>query len=636
MALLAAENITKKFGDRTLLSEVSFTIQPGDRIALVGSNGIGKTTLLDLLAGRQSADTGSITGMRNLRIDYAEQEKESYLDLTLFDYVAGARDDLLTLKREIESLQQALSGEPGNEDFLTRLGESQHRFEQAGGFDLETHVETVLTGLGFPVDRQFDRIAQFSGGEKNRAGLARVLCGNGDLLLLDEPTNHLDIESTIWLEEYLASLPTAQILVSHDRAFLSAVVNGVWELSWGTIDTYPGAFSHYLTERSERRRLQEHRYRHQQQEIARVKDYIARNMAGQKTKQAQSKLKYLNKMKRLSPPKGEASGPSVRVNSSGRSWHHVIAIEDLALGYGRSVIVDRVSLDLFRGDKLGIVGRNGAGKSTLVKALLGELEPLGGEIRLGANVDVSYFDQELSDLDTTVNVLDNIWQVDPAADAGTLRSYLARFGFSGEDVMTPVRALSGGEKTKLCLARLLYYPANLLIFDEPTNHLDIQAREALERALLDYDGTLIVVSHDRAFLSAVVDKVLHIENGTAHLYPERFDVWLAEQSVRRQATRVRPTTERLSSAQLDRARQKERERERSKRKKALAKAETTVAELETELQTLERDLHGGIDRNDWEALMAAGERKQVVEEELLRLYDQVESLRAEVLSDDDT
>ena len=329
------------------------------------------------------------------------------------------------------------------------------------------------TDSDFPRDRFDRRLRNFSGGERNRAGLARLLAGQGNLLLLDEPTNHLDIESTTWLEQFLKESEKAVMIVSHDRTFLKAVTDQVWELNFAKIEKYAGGIERYLVERYARREQAAHWYRHQQEEIKRLEEFVRRNMAGQKTKQAQSKLKYLGRIKRLPPPPPDDSGPTITVQSSGRSYAHVLSVEEVSVAYGSEPIVEDIEFDIYRGDKVGLIGRNGSGKSTLLKALIGELTPASGNIRLGNNVDVAYFDQDLSDLNENATVLDNLWTLDPTAEVGPIRSFLARFGFSGEDVLKRVAALSGGEKTKLCLARLLVssgQPDHHRRADQPPRH----------------------------------------------------------------------------------------------------------------------------------------------------------------------
>jgi len=623
VTLLSAENLSKRFRDQVILDGISFTLRRSERIALVGRNGIGKTTLLEILAGKQSPDDGTVVKARECLIDYVEQEKSEYLEMSLFSFVADARADLVAMRHEIESLQHHLEVDPGDRASLERLGSLQQEFERQDGFNLDNRVTQILEGLGFNSERFRDRLRNFSGGERNRAGLARLLAGQGSLLLLDEPTNHLDIESTVWLEEYLKELDKAAIIVSHDRAFLSNTTSTVWEMTYGRLEVYVGGIGTYLRERVARREQLAHWYRHQQEEIKRIEEFIRRNMAGQKTKQAQSKLKYLGRIKRLPPPRSDARGPSFKVESSGRSFAHVLSVEDVYLDYGAAPIVEEISFDLYRGEKVGLIGRNGSGKSTLLKALIGEVVPAAGQVKLGPNVNVAYFDQELSDLDENATVIDNIWQVDPSAEAGPLRSFLARFGFSGDDAFKKVAALSGGEKTKLCLARLLYHPANFIILDEPTNHLDMQAREALEKALQEYDGTCLVVSHDRFFLDQVVNRIVHLTERHARIYDGNYSVF------REKLTAALPSpVPKSEKSKQDFLEFKEKSRRRSRLKKEIETTRSRIVAAENELTDLTAELERPSRADDWEHLHAVTERKGTLEEEIIELYEHLDRLEA--------
>ena len=621
MTLLAAERLSKRFNDQVILDNVSFTIVEGDRIGLVGKNGSGKTTLFEILFGTQEPDRGAINKSKKCLINYAEQEKAEFLQLSLFDFVASARQDLLDLRTEIGHLEEYLVANPSDNTSVTRLGQVQHRYEADGGFGFENEIKTILHGLSFTDDRHADRIRNFSGGEKNRAALARVLAGNGNLLLLDEPTNHLDIESTCWLEEYLSKTQKSYIVVSHDRMFLENTVAKVWEIHNGKLETYVGKFEKYLAERSDRRRLDEHHYRHQQAEIKRLEDYVRRNMAGQKTKQAQSKQKYLSRIKRLPPPEGDGKGPTIRVQSSGRSYAHVLAVENVAVGYGDCTLVSDISFDIYRGDKIGLIGPNGSGKSSLLKSLIGELMPITGDIKLGNNVDVVYFDQELSDLDPERTVLENLWEMDPGAESGTIRSFLGRFGFTGEDSLKMVSALSGGEKTKLSLARILYHPANFIIFDEPTNHLDLISREVLEEALVEYDGSLLIVSHDRYFLDRVVNKIYHLDGDRLVGYDGNYSYFKQMTQAEESSETTKETKSKESFLEF-----KEKSKRRSRLKKEIQSTRSKIHDRERELEQLVTGIEREIPRSDWEKLAETTERRKQVEEDILLLYLKLEEL----------
>jgi ATP-binding cassette subfamily F protein 3 len=624
MTLVTAERISLKFNDQVILEDVSFTIKTGDRIGLVGKNGCGKTTLFEIMVGRMDLDRGKVHRSRRCGIDYIEQESTQYADLTLFDYVAAARDDLAAMRTEIAGLEHHLQIEPEDRERLNHLGELQERFELEGGFNFENDVNTILHGIGFEKDRFTDLLKNFSGGERNRAGLAKVLAGKGNLLLLDEPTNHLDIESTRWLEGYLRETERSFVVVSHDRSFLSAAVDKIWELRLAKLEFYTGGLEKYLAERTARRTQHERRYHHQQEEIKRLEDFVRRHMAGQKTKQAQSKLKYLGRIKRLAKPRGDGATAKIGMASSGRSFAHVLSVPEVSLGYGDKVIIHDLSFDVYRGDKVGIIGRNGSGKSTFLKTLIGELSPVRGEIKLGHQVDVAYFDQELSDLDPKSTVLDSLWEMEPMAVIGKIRSYLARFGFSGEDPFKLVASLSGGEKTKLSLARLLYHPANFIIFDEPTNHLDMDSRERLEEALLEYDGSCLIASHDRYFLNKVVDRILYLNDGVATMYDGNYAYFREKTEAGHQ-----PATPRPEKSKDDYLAFKEKSRQRGRRKKLLQSTRDKIVELEKELKRLTHELENEIAPEDWERLTAATSRKTEIEAGLLEqlaLFEELEEV----------
>lgn len=621
MTLLAADSISKTFADKVIFKNISFTINSGDRIGLVGKNGVGKTTIFESMFGNITPDSGIISKAKSCRIEYVLQESSRYLEFNLFDFVASARDDLIKMRNQIAELEHQVSANPEDKALIELLGQLQHQFEIESGFNLENDITAILHGLGFPESRHHERLQNFSGGEKNRAALARILAGRGNLLLLDEPTNHLDIDSTTWLEEFLKNSDKACVIVSHDRAFLNATVNYVWELSHGKLETYTGGFEKYLDERGARRELQQHKYTHQRQEIERIEDFIRRNMAGQKTKQAQSKLKYLQRIKRIEAVKSDGSKTSITMTSSGRSFAHVLSVANADFGYGDSTVLKDIKFDLYRGDKVALIGRNGSGKTTLLKALTGELAPIRGEIKIGSKVDVAYFDQELENLNGELTVLQSIWELDPTVESGAMRSYLARFGFSGDEPLNKVSSLSGGEKTKLSLALLLYHPANFIIFDEPTNHLDLDSREALEEALLKYDGSCLIVSHDRYFLDKIATKVLHIDSGQMRLYDGNYSFF------KEKSAQLAPSVKRRDSGtKSDYFEFKEKSKRAARRLREIKNTRDKISSLEKELFNTEYDLTNNIPKTDWEKLNRAAENKQKLEEEILALYHKIEEL----------
>jgi len=623
MTLLSGENIFKQYEDNVLFDGLSFSVNNDDRIGLVGPNGIGKTTLFDIIAGRTRPDQGEIVKSKGCSIAYVLQEFSLSENRNLFDFVASGREDIISLRSEITSIEEQLHINPDSPALIEKLGEAQHQFETAGGYDFEAEVKIILIGLGFPENRFHNQLSDFSGGEKNRAALARILAGKSTLLLLDEPTNHLDIESTIWLEGYLKGQDKAYIIVSHDRMFLSNTIQKVWEISSGKINQYFNGFDNFLIEREERKNLLVHQYKHQQEEIKRIEDFIRRNMAGQKTKQAQSRQKYLSRIKRITLPESEKARPSFSLDAGQRSYNLVLTVEKACFGYGNHALVSDVNFNIYRGDRVGLIGLNGSGKTTILKSILGELEIIDGKAEIGRKVDVAYFDQELSDLDETNTVLDELWLVDSRAEAGTLRSFLARFGFRGEDIFKKISVLSGGEKTKLVLAKLLFFPANFLIFDEPTNHLDIDSRQALEEALRNYNGTFLVVSHDRFFLNQVVDRIIAIDDRKVNIYHGNYSYYREKQNATVQAVEKRPPDPEKISQYTE---FKKLSQKKGKIKKELRSIQSKIRDHETILHRLEDDIRYNIPRSDWGKLAAASQEKSRIEDLLLELYNELEEL----------
>jgi ATP-binding cassette subfamily F protein 3 len=623
MTLISAENIVKQFHDNVLFSDLSFSINETDRIGLVGPNGIGKTTLFEIIEGRMPVDSGRIVKSKQSDISYVEQELAGDIDISLIDYVTSARSDLLSLKTKIDEAATKLETDPGSEKKVEMLGQLQNRFELDGGYEYEAEIKIILAGLGFPESRFSDKLSSFSGGERNRAALAKMLAARSNLLLLDEPTNHLDIESTIWLEEYLNGQDKAFIVVSHDRTFLTNTVKKIWEISGLKINQYFNGFENYLVEREERRQLQQHQYRHQQEEIKRIEDFIRRNIVGQKTKQAQSRRKYLDRLKRVDLPDADKKAPTFSMEAGKRSYNLVLEIEDGVFGYGKSAVVGDVALNLYRGDRVGLIGPNGSGKTTILKTILGELNILEGSLKIGNNVEIAYFDQELENIDDHNTILDELWLVDTLAEAGRLRSFLARFGFRDDDVFKKVAILSGGEKTKLALAKLLFLPANFLIFDEPTNHLDIDARLALEEALKSYNGSFLIVSHDRYFLDCVVDRIAAVKNKSLRIYQGNYSYYRGKQELKT-AKPVRKTTSHDKLKEYENF--KKQSQTKGKLKKELQSTRLKIKDSETALAKIDRDLTYNIPKTDWGRLSEVSDEKKKLEKQLLKLYTHLEDL----------
>jgi ATP-binding cassette subfamily F protein 3 len=623
MLLVTLSNISKRFDDQVILENASLAIHEGDKIGLVGRNGAGKTTLFSIILSHIQADSGSVDRQKGLKIGGVAQELDDLLELSLYDFCFLAHPEINDIRHQMKQLETDLASENSSTEVAAEYQTLTQRYEELGGYRMETEVKLVLEGIGF-ARRQINRpLSSFSGGERNRAQIAATLLGEFDLLLLDEPTNHLDIEATIWLENHIAASRRTYIIISHDRRFLQNTVDKIAQLSLGKLELFHCRYNQYLEERQKRLELAAHHYRHQAEEIARIEDFIRRNMAGQKTKQAQSKQKYLARLKRLEKPRVEMNRPTFHILDGGRSFRQVVKVEDLTIGYDEISLVDSISFEQTRGDRIGLIGPNGCGKTTLLKTLGGFLEPISGDITVGQNVDVVYFDQELSNINPESNVISELWDVDPLAESGRLRSFLARFGFSGEDVFKRVSLLSGGEKTKLSLAKILYRPANLMIFDEPTNHLDIESIEALEEGLENYHGTLLVVSHDREFLDHVINKIFEIRDHRLTSYLGNYSDYVEKRQV--SATGRKSATEEKKASYEE---FKERSRRKSRYKKRLQQLADMIVEREKKWEALEKE-ELIVDGSDWERLHALREDRKSLEEEILELYIEKEAMEKE-------
>ncbi len=628
MVLATLHRISKSFTGKAVFSDVSLQVKSGENVALVGRNGVGKTTLFRILLDELTPDRGEVTRSRGLRIGHLPQEVEFDKSWTLLDEVVEAFSHLLDMKERIESLEHQITAGDADQAALTEYGHLQERFEREGGFTYQTRMNDVLQGLGFLEEEYSKPLSLFSGGEKSRAYLAKLLLLEPDVLLLDEPTNHLDIASTEWLESYLNELDAAVIVVSHDRVFLNRTTSRTWELKPDGIDNYAGNFDFYIRERLLRQEQQAKLYQRQSEEVERIRDFIQRNIAGQKTKQAQSKRSMLAKMKRLAPPNGDGKTAILRIKSSGRSHLKMVEVKGLTKSFvGRGIFSD-VSLEIQRGDKIGLIGPNGSGKSTLVKIITGELEPDTGEVKVGGNVRPAYFDQDLSILNNEDTVLDSVWEEKPQADAGELRSYLGKYLFSGDEVFKSVSALSGGEKSRLALAKILLLPANFLILDEPTNHLDIPSCERLEEALAEYDGAALIISHDRYFLDKTVKKIFALENGRLRIFPTDYSGYAKIVAKEKQASRVVIYDEQKELEKKARLDEWEELKEKRRVRKRIEKLESEIHKTENRLREIDALLEDETVQKDWEKLSELQDSKAELERRLDNLmweYDESEA-----------
>ena len=518
--MISFSRINKQYGRQVLFVDASFQLNPGEKVGLVGPNGAGKTTLFRMIVGEESPDEGELSVAKKLTIGYFRQDVEEMSGRSVLDEAITGSGRAGDLHHELESLQHAMADPARAEDMdsiLSRFGEVQEEYEHLGGYALESQAREVLQGLGFDDERIDGDVGALSGGWKMRVAMARVLLGRPDVLLMDEPTNHLDIESIVWLESFLKSLPGALLMTSHDREFMNRIVTKIAEIDAGEITVYSGNYDFYERERGIRETNREAAYARQQAMLAKEQRFIDRFSAhAAKAAQVQSRVKALDKIEKIELPKKRRV---VRFDfrQPPRSGDQVVTLESVSKAYGRRVVYDGLSLNLRRGERWCVMGKNGAGKTTLLKMVAGVLAPDSGAVRLGASLSMGYFAQQAFDLLNPELTIEEQLQRDfPNESIGSLRSLAGAFQFSGEDVDKKVRAISGGEKTRLVLARMLLNPPNFLVLDEPTNHLDLATKEMLVDALKDFDGTMLFVSHDRTFLRGLSNRVLELggESGT--------------------------------------------------------------------------------------------------------------------------
>ncbi|MDT4894943.1 MAG: ATP-binding cassette, subfamily er 3 [Acidobacteriota bacterium] len=637
--LFRLSDVHKSYGSQDVLRGASLQINPGEHVGLVGRNGAGKTTVFRLVSGEETPDRGDVVRARGVRLGLLAQHIHFEPGSTVHESALAAFGHLQQIEHEMHELEHRMAEASAELDaVLERYSHLQHEFEREGGFEYTAKAEAILQGLGFDRESWGLETEKLSGGQQNRLGLAKLLLAEPDVLLLDEPTNHLDVTSVEWLEEFLSTYNSAYVIISHDRYFLDRSCRRIVELENGRAATYTGNYSAYLVEREVRREAQLRAYENQQHLIAKTEEFIRRNLAGQKTKQAKSRRKMLEKLERVESVRPDQSSGDFRLQAIERAGTQVLIVEDATVGYPGLILASEITFTLRRGECLGIIGPNGSGKTTFIKTVLGKLPSLAGEIRWGTKVQVGYYAQQLDDLDDRNEIIMELRRVAPATvTAGELRSFLAKFLFTGDDVYKHVRDLSGGEKGRLALAKLIYSRVNVLVLDEPTNHLDIPSRESLEEALDAYQGTIITISHDRYFLDRVATQILALDGrgGAEHYdgdYTEYHD-W--------KAARKRPPVQVETSAP---AKPKETTSPRPKTKTAPAKrakkqtardaqvVEAEIGEAEKRLAEVSEQLGQPEVARDPERLKVLNEEYKSADARLRQLYEEWEQVSAETAS----
>ncbi|WP_438444839.1 ABC-F family ATP-binding cassette domain-containing protein [Gorillibacterium sp. sgz5001074] len=532
--LLQASNITKSYGTRAVLSNITVQVQDRERIGLVGVNGAGKSTLLQIISGEMSYDSGEIFKSKEVRVGYLAQNSGLNTDRTIWAEMLDVFTPLLETERELREMEAAMAYPKIHEDeriyeeLLHKYSLRQEWFREKGGYEMESRIRSILHGMGFGTFPPETVISTLSGGQRTRLALAKMLLQQPDVLMLDEPTNHLDIQTLTWLEGYLRSYPGAILVVSHDRYFLDALVTVIYEIERHQSKRYTGNYTRFMDLKAAEYESQMKQFEKQQDEIARMEDFIQKNIVrASTTKRAQSRRKALEKLDRIDKPMGDLKRASFSFEAGQKSGRDVLDANSLAVSFdGGPMLFRNATFQLSRGDTAALIGPNGIGKSTLLKVLTGQLKPAMGTYYWGTNVQIGFYDQEQSGLNPVNTVLDEVWNEYPHLEEARIRTVLGNFLFSGEDVFKRISSLSGGEKARVALAKLMLQNANVLILDEPTNHLDLYSKEVLEAALMDYEGTLLFISHDRYFLNKMADRILELSPDGITGYLGNYDDYL--------------------------------------------------------------------------------------------------------------
>lgn len=610
MAILTVNNIQQSFGEEVILQNVTFEMQKGERVGLVGVNGSGKTTLFKVLTGEYTPDTGSVVFGKDTVLGYMEQHVCRDFHKTAFEEVMTVFAPLLRMERELEDLNTLLSAHPGGEDLerlILRQTDLNDRFVDAGGLTCRSRARSALMGLGFSEDQLENRVGVLSGGQKAKLQLAKMLLGGANLLLLDEPTNHLDIQAVEWLEDFLKNYNGAYIVISHDRYFLDKVTQRTLEMEGKSVTSYKGNYSRYLELRAEHRLAMQRVYESTQKEITRIEGIIEQQRRWNQERNyvtIASKQKQIDRLEAtLEKPEAEPESIRFQFKASRRGGNDVLTAQDLSLSFGGPPLFEHVNLEIKHQEKVFLIGPNGCGKTSLFKILLGQYTPDSGSVRLGSAIDVGYYEQSQLSLHDEKTIMDEIWDLHSQMTQTEVRSALAVFLFKGEDVFKPVGALSGGERARVLLLKLMLSKANFLLLDEPTNHLDIGSCEALEDALSGYDGTLFVVSHDRYLINKLADKVYVLGKDGAKLYLGNYDSYLEQREKEQQAVEEERPEPKVNLYKL----RKERESNLRRRRTALSRLESQIEENDRKVKALEEQLADPDFAADYEAVTKASQ-----------------------------
>ena len=635
MIILQANKIERSFAGEVLFDNISLQVDERDRIALVGKNGAGKSTLLKILVGEEEPTSGEINKKRDLSLSYLAQDSRFESSNTIYDEMLHVFDDLRKTEKTLRQMELAMGETTGAdlEKLMQDYDRLSEEFRQAGGFTYEADIRAILNGFKFDESMWQMKIEELSGGQNTRLALAKMLLEKPNLLVLDEPTNHLDIETIAWLETYLVNYSGALLIVSHDRYFLDKVATITLDLTKHSLDRYVGNYSSFVEQKEQKLLTEAKNYEKQQKEIAALEDFVNRNLVrASTTKRAQSRRKQLEKMERLDKPEAGSKSAHMTFHSDKTSGNVVLTVEEAAVGYDDQILSEPINLDIRKMNAVAIVGPNGIGKSTLIKSIVGQIPFIKGEARFGANVEVGYYDQTQSKLTPHNSVLDELWNDFKLTPEVEIRNRLGAFLFSGDDVKKTVGMLSGGERARLLLAKLSMENNNFLILDEPTNHLDIDSKEVLENALIDFDGTLLFVSHDRYFINRVATQVLELSEEGSTLYLGDYDYYLEKKAelealaaAQAEAVPVSSTEEVTSN---DYHLQKQNQKELRKITRRIEQLEAEMEELDQKIQDITETMHSTNDAADLVQLQSELDQltaqQEAVMEEWAELSEQVE------------
>ncbi|WP_082235552.1 ABC-F family ATP-binding cassette domain-containing protein [Halobacillus massiliensis] len=643
MILMQLNQLTKRFGAELILENIKLEVQKNDRIAIVGRNGAGKSTLLKMMAGEMSYDSGDIFKPKDVTLGYLAQNTGLQSSDSIWGEMEKVFSHFKKLERELREMEanmadpNLLADQNVYQKLLSSYDQKQNYYKEAGGYQYEAEIKSVLNGLNF---RNFDwntQISTLSGGQKTRLALGKLLLTKPNVLVLDEPTNHLDIDTLSWLEDYLRGYDGAVVIVSHDRYFLDEIVNTVYEIAYQGSKKYHGNYSDYLQKKEADYELELKKYEKQQGEIKRMEDFIQKNIVRATTsKRAQSRRKQLDKMEKLDKPKTELQSAKFSFQVERKSGNDVLKLRDLAFRYSDSsdFLFEQLTLDISRGDSFALVGPNGVGKTTLLKTIIGDLHAAKGDIKLGTNVDIGYYDQEQTKLHSKKTVLNELWDDYPLKNEKDIRTILGNFLFSGEDVLKPVSALSGGEKARLSLAKLMMQQSNFLILDEPTNHLDLDSKEVLEAALVDYPGTILFVSHDRYFINKIASQVVEMQPDNTRVFLGDYDYYLQKKQEEQELEELEsadilanePKANQPSEPKNSFAQDKAQKSEERKRQRRMAEIEKEIEQLEAKIEENDQLLCEPEVYQDHEKSLKLTEENNSSHEKIEALMEEWESL----------